>query len=808
MTDIALLQPPPRVDARRYCAHCGEALLGDGRRGDGGRGDGGRGDERGDGGSLFCCAGCASAHAIIHAAGLGAFYRRLEERQARRPAPSDVDFAAYARPVGPGECDLDLLVDGLDCPACVWLLESLLARNPAIVKARAHLSTRRLSLRWRGAVADANAHVGLVAALGFRPAPYEAIDSLASDDRAARELLRCLAVAGFAAANVMLLSVSVWSGHDGSMGDATRTLFHWLSAMIALPAVAYAGRPFFRSAVAALRTGHTNMDVPISIGVTLACIVSLHEAWVGAQHAYFDSAITLLFFLLIGRYLDRRARGRARHAVRALLALSGRSATVVEADGTTARRRVDRLAPGDRLVVAAGERLGADGVVTEGHSAMDAALVSGESLPQPVEPGVKVFAGMVNLGGPLRVRVTAAGENTLLAEIVRLIEAAERGRSRFIALADRVARAYAPVVHVTALLTFLGWMLLGGLAWDRALVMATAVLIITCPCALALAVPVVQVVASTRLLRRGVLLLSPTALERIACIDHVVIDKTGTLTLGRPELIEGRPDRRSLDEAAAIAANSRHPLAQALVRATSQPVLAGDVVEYPGQGLQCGEARLGSARFCGVGHPTDDGQPELWLTRPGHEPHRFVFTDRLRPDARTVIEALRRRGLAVELLSGDRRSAVARAAAEAGIAVWQAETTPAAKAERLAALAAEGRHVLMVGDGLNDAPALAAASASISPATAAEVTQNVADVVFQGDALGPVVEIVDVARRAGRLVRQNLGLALLYNLSAVPLAILGQVTPLIAAVAMSSSSLLVIGNALRLGARPASPEVH
>ena len=378
------------------------------------------------------------------------------------------------------------------------------------------------------------------------------------------------------------------------MGDATRTLFHWLSAAIALPAVAYAGRPFFRSALAALRAGRTNMDVPISIGVTLACVVSLHEAWAGQQHAYFDSAITLLFFLLIGRYLDRRARGRARHAVHALLALASRSATVIGADGSTVSRRVDSLVPGDVLLVAAGERLGADGIVSDGISSLDTSLVSGESLPQPAHPGVKAFAGTINLGGVLRVKVTAAGENTLLSEIVRLVEAAERGRSRFVAIADRVARAYAPVVHATALLTFLGWTLLGGLAWDRALLVATAVLIITCPCALALAVPVVQVVASTRLLRSGVLLLSPTALERLAQVDHVVFDKTGTLTLGRPELVAAPDDPEAQRLAASLALNSRHPLARALARATPEAMPAACVVEHPGEGLECDGVRLGS----------------------------------------------------------------------------------------------------------------------------------------------------------------------------------------------------------------------
>jgi len=317
---------------------------------------------------------------------------------------------------------------------------------------------------------------------------------------------------------------------------------------------------------------------------------------------------------------------------------------------------------------------------------------------------------------------------------------------------------------------------------------------------------VVQVVASTRLLRSGILLLSPTALERIARTDHVVLDKTGTLTLGRPELIEGGADAEALQAAAAIAANSRHPLAQALVRAASATAPAVNVVEHSGQGLTSGASRLGSARFCGIAEAPDDGRSELWFVRPGWPAQRFAFADRLRPDAAAAIDALQKRGLAVELLSGDRPAAVARAAAEAGVTAWRAGTSPAAKAERLAALAAEGRRVLMVGDGLNDAPALAGAYASISPATAAEATQNAADAVFQGDALRPVIELLDVARRAERLVRQNLALALLYNLSAVPLAILGEVTPLIAAVAMSSSSLLVIGNALRLGARAPAGE--
>ncbi len=780
MTDIALTTEPRLAPPPRLCAHCGERL-------------------RGAGDQAFCCQGCASAHAIIEAAGLGSFYGRLEETRAHRPVALECDFTAFTRDKGKGECTLDLLIEGLDCAACVWLIESMLARKMAVTHARINFSTRRLALGWRGHADQANDFAGLIAALGFRPVPYTSLAASTRDEAEMRDMLRSLAVAGFAAANVMLVSVAVWAGAAGSMGEATRTLFHWISAAIALPAVVYAGRPFFRSALVALRTGRTNMDVPISIGVILACIISLHQTWIGAEHAFFDSAVALLFFLLVGRYLERRARGRARRTVDALLALSNASASIVTPDGKTESRRVDQLRVGDMLLVVAGERLGADGIVSEGASSLDASLISGESLPLAVAPGARVVAGMVNLDAPLRIRVTAAGEATVLAEIVRLVEAAERGRSRFIALADRVARAYAPVVHLTALLTFVGWML-GGASWHYALLVGISVLIITCPCALALAVPVVQVVASGRLMRSGVLLLSPSALERLARVNHVVFDKTGTLTLGRLELVS-QTDPDILRQAAALAANSRHPLAQALRRAAPASGIAEGVVELAGMGLRAAGMRLGSATFCGVSRPIDDHHSELWFVRPDHTPVRFAFVDSLRPDAAASVADLQRQGLEVELLSGDRPEAVAAVAAKAGIRHWRAGLSPSAKAERLTDLARLGKRVLMVGDGLNDAPALAAAHASISPASAAEATQNAADAVFQGDRLSPVLKTLRVARQAERLVRGNLALALLYNLGAVPLAIAGYVTPLIAAVAMSSSSLLVIGNALRLGLR-------
>ena len=723
---------------------------------------------------------------------------------ARASEEPPVDFAAYVKPAGRDGWKLHLMAEGVHCGGCVRRIERALGSEPDIREARVNLTTRRLVLGWAGPAARANALVARASALGYRFLPYDP-DALAEADAAIeRGLLRAMAVAGFAAGNIMLLSVSVWAGLVQDMGPATRALFYWYSALIAIPAIAYSLRPFARSAWAALRARTTNMDVPITVGVVVTTAMSLFEVATGGRHAYFDSAVTLLFFLLLGRYLDRRARGRARSAAQRLIALGAQAVTLLESDGGQRILPAKEVLPGMLLLVAPGERIAVDGVVRYGASELDMSLVTGESLPVRIGAGERVFAGTLNLAGALRIEANAVGEGTLLAEIVRLLEAAEQRRSRYVAIADRIARGYTPAVHLAALATFLGWLFLMGAPWQPALLIAVSVLIVTCPCALALAVPAVQVVASGRLMRRGILLKSPTALERLAEIDTVVFDKTGTLTLGRPELVNAAEiDPATLAEAAALAANSKHPLARALVRAAPPVAVAEGVRETPGEGLALataeGEVRLGNRRWCEAVAVLPGQGPELWLARPGLPPVGFRFADRARPDAEETLAKLAKRGLRIELLSGDRREAVARFAAELGIADWRAETTPKGKTERLAALAAEGRRVLMVGDGLNDAPALAAAFVSVSPASAADIAQTAADAVFQGEKLGAVLELILVARRAKHLLRQNFLLALGYNLFAVPLAVAGFVTPLVAAVAMSSSSLLVTGNALRLG---------
>jgi Cu2+-exporting ATPase len=696
------------------------------------------------------------------------------------------------------------MVDGVHGGGCVRRIERALAADPAVVSARVNLTTRRLAITWQGGTEIARRLMAALAGLGYRAVPYDPEQLRSGEEAAERQLLRAMAVAGFAAGNIMLLSVSVWAGDFQGMGEATRALLHWFSALIALPAVVYAGRPFFASAWEALRHRRTNMDVPIAVGITLACAMSLFETMRGGEHAYFDSAVMLLFFLLVGRYLDRRARGQARAAAERLLALNVGAVTVLDAADGQRAVPAAQLGPGTRVLAAAGERIGVDARITAGVSEVDTSLITGETTPQPVGPGDPVFAGTLNLGAPLKLEVTATGEDTLLAEIVRLMELAEQRRARYVVLADRVARLYAPAVHGLALATFLGWLLIIGAPWQLALLYAVAVLIITCPCALGLAVPAVQVIGSGRLLRRGILLKSATALERLAEVDTVVFDKTGTLTLGRPTLDRSAPlDGAALWLGAALAATSRHPLARALAAGAPDVPAADGVVEVPGGGLRWrapeGEVRLGSRTFCGIAEAGEATGPELWLARPARPPARFRFKDEVRRDAAGVVAGLRAQGLAVELLSGDRPPSAAAVAAAVGIESWRAGCTPVDKTAHLEALAAAGRRVLMVGDGLNDAPALAAARVSLSPSSAVDISQNAADAVFQGDHLQPVVEVLEVARRADRLIKQNLGLALAYNVLAVPLAMLGLVTPLIAALCMSGSSLVVVGNALRLG---------
>ncbi len=704
---------------------------------------------------------------------------------------------------------LELAVFGAKCAGCIARIEKGVAAIDGVSSARLNLSTGKLAIAWSGGAVDPRAIVGKITELGYRAAPFDPTSVAAQRDHEGRDLLRALAVAGFAAANVMLLSISVWAGRGGEsgaeMGAATRDFLHFVSAAIAIPAAAYAGRPFFRSALASLKAGRANMDVPISLAVVLALSFSLYETLKGGEHAYFDAAVMLLFFLLIGRFLDHRLRAAARSAARDLLALQAPLASRLAANGVVKSIAARDIRPGDVLLLSPGDRAPVNGDVIEGASSVDLSIISGESAPAKLKPGDRIDAGALNLSQRLVMRTTAGVDDSLIADLARLIEAGEQTKSRYVRLADKAASLYVPVVHSLALMTFGVWHFALDAGLRVSLMNAIAVLIITCPCALGLAAPVVQVVASGRLFRSGVLVKSGDALERLAQATRVVFDKTGTLTHARLE-ISNRDEipAAALIGAASLARASRHPMSQAIADAAGEGTLAAEIAETDGAGIEGvvdgRRARLGRADWCGVDivAAIDDGRSATWFRREGDAPVRFVFDDRIRADAAKTVAALKTRNLPVTILSGDLEAPAARIAEAVGGVDWRARLTPRRKVEALEAMAAGGARVAMIGDGLNDAPSLAAAHVSMSPGTAAGASQAAADFIYLGDGLAPIVETFDVARKTRRLMLENFAFAALYNLFAAPLAAFGFVTPLIAALAMSGSSVIVTLNALRL----------
>lgn len=703
-----------------------------------------------------------------------------------------------ARAVDLRDARIVLSLPTAHCAACMSTVERALKAHDGVTDARVNLTLKRVLISAEETTTP-DELIDVLEGVGYNAYELDpaAISSTETDKRG-RAILTRIAVSGFAMMNVMLLSVAVWSGAT----DATRDMFHWISATIAIPAIAYSSQPFFASAWSALRVRRLNMDVPISLAIILAAGMSVYETMHSGEHAYFDAALSLTFFLLAGRYLDYRTRSVARSAAEELAALEVPRAVL--ADGTTLP--ISQIEKGALVRVVPGARVPVDGIIVEGASELDRSLLTGESLP--VEAGVDtvVSAGEVNLTGPLVVKVTAAGEDSSLHRMADLVAMAETSRNRYTSLADRAAAVYAPVVHLLALAAFLGW------AWAtgdvrHAINVAVATLIITCPCALGLAVPAVTTAASGRLFRAGLLIKSSTALERLAEVDTVVFDKTGTLTEGRPKLSNlDDIDAQSRGVAMALAQGSAHPLSAAIFDAMNRsgvvPAALGDITEVPGQGI---EAQLNGSRVR-MGRASWIGAQNLAQTathlRIGDAPAvAFTFIDQLRDGAHEAIAAFKAQGKDVLLLSGDAPAAVADIAARVGIDAWEAECLPEGKALRVGALTRSGRKVLMVGDGLNDTAALAAAHVSISPASALEATRVVSDIVLLGATLEPLGEAADVAVSATRRIKENFAIAAGYNAIAIPLALAGFATPLAAALAMSTSSITVSLNALRLRVR-------
>lgn len=692
---------------------------------------------------------------------------------------------------------LHLSLPAIHCAGCIATVERGLLGRDDVYAARVNLNRKQVEIT-HDPLTEPETLMDHLAGLGIEARLLDRDALGATGDTVGRALLIRIAIAGFAMMNVMLMSVAIWSG----AGDATRTLFHWLSAAISMPAVLYAAQPFFRNAWTALRVGRLNMDVPISLALILASGMSLYETAAGGHEAYFDAALSLTFFLLCGRYLDHRCRSTARSAARELAALEVPRVLRETAQGRETIKLADAQI-GDHIVVLAGARAPVDGTVISGESTLDRAILTGESLPVAAASGSTVNAGELNLSGPLTLRATAVGADTSLRRMVTMIDAAESARNRYTALADRAAQVYAPVVHLLSFFAFAGWVYATGDA-RLALNIAIATLIITCPCALGLAVPAVSTAAAGRLFREGLLVKNGTALERIAETDVVVFDKTGTLTEGQLAVDALNDiDPAVAGVAFALAQSSSHPVSRALALGLEDagitPAPLTQITEHPGAGLTAlwngKTVRLGSAAHTG-GTATD--HPGAWVQIEDAPAVHLALRATLRAGAQEMMQALHKTGTQVHLISGDTPAATQAVAQELGIETFAASQSPADKIAYLEALAQAGHKPLMVGDGLNDTGALASAYASVAPAAAADAARAASDVVLLGASIAPLPDLIATARSAKRRILENFGIAAGYNALVIPLAVAGFVTPLLAAIAMSTSSITVLSNAMRL----------
>ncbi len=717
----------------------------------------------------------------------------------RRPGIDEVMLASLD--LGNGLRQVALSVPDMRCGACMVQLETTLGRLSDVRSVRANLTTKRVTINWQadnGTSPDFAASIGAIGYTAVLPA-----DTVDQPGEEMAGLLRALAVAGFCSMNIMILSVSVWSGADPS----TRQALHMMSAALALPAVIYSGATFYRSAWRALAHGRVNMDVPISIGVLLSFGLSLYDTFVEGRQAYFEASTSLLFVLLVGRTLDNMMRKRARSAAAALADMMPNGANIVREGGRIDYVPLNEIVPGTRTLIAVGDRIPADGVILSGISELDRSMLTGESRWERVAPGSLVRAGDLNVGHPLTVEATAAPEDSTLSELHRMLEAVEDGRSEYRMLIDRAARLYAPVVHGLSIFAFLTWFLITRDV-HLSLTIAISVLIISCPCALGLAVPMVQVVAARKLFKHGVVARDGSALERLAEIDTVVFDKTGTLTLYDPALASGTWDGPlEFSLAASLARFSSHPISKAIAsyasRGNAETLPLEDVREIPGNGLEASfrgdRYRLGRTEWATGGGGLDPTAPStVVLTRRDEVLATFRFGERVRAGSARAVQFLKERGIAVQMLTGDVPQAALAVAREVGIDEVSAAALPKDKAQAIEGLRNRGRKVMMIGDGINDAVALKTAHVSMAPASGSDIGRSAADFILLAGDMDGIRVAVTTAGRASALIRQNFALAIVYNVVSIPLALSGYASPLIAAVAMSTSSILVVANAVRL----------
>ncbi|WP_035051571.1 heavy metal translocating P-type ATPase [Andreprevotia chitinilytica] len=767
-----------------------------------------------------CCAGCQAVAQSIIDAGLDDYYTQ-RERPAHRaqPLPDELQqqLQLYDDPqlqhsfVYVEEADIReaaLLIEGITCAACIWLNERHISRQPGVLAVSINYTTHRARVRWDESRTHLSAILQAIAATGYRAHPYDQARQEAAQQKARKSSLLRLWIAGLSMMQVMMFAVPVYLAPAGDIDPQWLTLLHWASFLMTLPVALYSSWPFYQSAWRDLKQGRTGMDLPVSIGVISAFAASVHALFTGHGAIYFDSVSMFVFLLLGGRYLEQGARQRAGAALEQLVRLAPAFAHHLPAwptERTSREATVSSLKPGDVVLVKAGETFPADGLVLEGTSTTNEALLTGESRPVAKHVGSTVTGGSSNQVSPLIVSIEQVGEGTRLAGIVRLLDRALAEKPRLARQADRIAGWFVATLLAVAAAAWLFW------HWHdpaHALPIMVAVLVISCPCALSLATPVALTAATGRLAQRGLLVTRGHALESLANVTDVVFDKTGTLTLGEPHVVEALPLAMAIEQARALAtaleAASEHPLASAFDGATTYT--AHNVINTPGGGLT-GDIdgmrhAIGHIDFvadhCAAPRPALAGDGWIVLATQHEWLAAFRLGDTLRPDAKQAIATLQASGLKVHLLSGDRAANATPIAQTLGIDDVHSEATPQDKLAYLKQLQASGARVLMVGDGVNDAPVLAAANVSIAMGAGVDIAQSSGDAILLDNQLVRISEALRTSTATRRVIRQNLAWALGYNLIALPLALAGLVTPWLASLGMATSSFIVVVNALRL----------
>jgi len=815
------------ADRATNCFHCGEPLAG--RTVTHARVAGAQ--------AAFCCPGCQAAAGMIEALGLTDYYT-FRTGSAARPASDADEWHAFDDPAvyeplsreEAGGRGIILLIDGLTCAACSWLLNQVLERTPGVIRASVNTATGRAHLIWRQDQVPLSQLLRSIARLGYRPSPAGS-DAAAAQARAERHsLLKRLAVSGLGMMQVMMFAVALYMGDRTGMEADIRAYLRIVSLLVSTPVLLYAGWPFMAGALRAIRARRITMDVPVGLALLLAYSASVINTARHAGEVYFDSVTMFIFFLTVARYVEMVARHRSTHLGDALARLLPAIAHRVEA-GAAGEAVTDvalaQVGVGDTLLVRSGEIVPADGEILDAWTRLDESMLTGESLPVARGPRARVAAGTLNLEAPFRMRVAAAGGATILAGITALLSRAQSERPRLTREADRTASRFLARVLLVAALVCAVWLYVNP---TRAFDATLAVLVVACPCALSLATLVAMASATAALARRGMLVTHADAIEGLAQVDQVMFDKTGTLTAGQMTLGEvkllGNLDREDcLAIAAALEAASEHPIARAFTQGRA-PAPATQVRVLPGEGIEgqvAGKSyRIGTAAFVarGLSAPTPgavrgatrslpaaalsagpsvteslegivlgDAQGPLAL---------FTLRDAPRPEARETVAALRAQGLAVEILSGDAPGTVAEVARLCGIDRYAARQSPADKLEHVREVTAQGHFPAMVGDGINDAPSLGGAGVSIVMSRGSALALASADLILVSDSLRALPQAVNLARRAHRIMKQNLLWAAAYNLCAMPLAAIGWVPPWLAAIGMSTSSIIVVLNSLRL----------